>query len=75
MEKNTAPKGALDLLRALLRCNKTQLAARLGVTIHTLRVWERDGLSDNGRERCKQLFGSVLNRSDCEWISKQTPQE
>jgi len=70
-ERNTNPEGPLLLLRRVLNCNKGQLADRLGVTIHTLRVWERDGLSDNGRERCKQLFRAIMRNAESEWLWRQ----
>ena len=38
--RNTPPKTIWTALRRLYACNKTQLAARLGVTSRTLRRWE-----------------------------------
>lgn len=40
-EKNTNPAHIWQALRRLLNCNRTQLAARLGVNRHTLAGWER----------------------------------
>jgi len=38
--RNTTPPTVYDALRRLLRCNKAELAARLGVSARTLRRWE-----------------------------------
>lgn len=39
-ERDNTPRHIWDTLRRLLRCNKQQLAARLGVSRHTLARWE-----------------------------------
>ena len=40
-DKNTNPAHIWQVLRRLLNCNRSQLAARLGVNRHTLAQWER----------------------------------
>jgi DNA-binding transcriptional regulator YiaG len=64
-EKNTTPATVWEVLRRLLKCNKQQLAARLGVTRQTLRMWEDatergEPISDNARRAAAELLTATL---------------
>ena len=64
-DKNTTPATVWEALRRLLNCNKQQLAARLGVTRQTLRIWEEmtgddEPLSDNARRAAAELLTATL---------------
>lgn len=65
MTRNAPPAHVWDALRRLLQCNKTELAARLGVAPRTLRHWE--ALTEQGEsagkaaeERASQLMVATL---------------
>jgi DNA-binding transcriptional regulator YiaG len=68
-DKNTTPATVWEVLRRLLKCNKQQLAARLGVTRQTLRIWEEmtgrgEPISDNARRAATELLTATLRAAD-----------
>ena len=63
--KNTPPANVWEALRRLLNCNKQQLAARMGITRQTLRIWEdmtRNGepIEGNARRAAHELLTATL---------------
>jgi len=66
--RNTFPANQYDLLRRALNCNKSQLAAHLGVSSKTLRTWETEGGGANAAARVAQLWGIILRQSQTEWL-------
>jgi len=66
--RNTYPANTYDLLRRALNCNRTQLAAHLGVTPKTLRAWETEGGGKNAAARVAQLWGKILRQSNSDWL-------
>lgn len=63
--KNTTPATIWQALRRLLNCNRTQLAARLGITPRTLHNWEHstdegEQLTDRARDAAAELLTASL---------------
>lgn len=67
-DRNSMPANQYDLLRRALKCNKSQLAERLGVTPQTLRVWEREGGGKTAAMRVADLWRVILRQSNTEWL-------
>lgn len=68
-DRNTTPATEWQALRRLLNCNKQQLAARLGITRQTLRVWEDatdrgEPASDNARRAAAELLQATLRAAN-----------
>jgi len=68
MTRDSYPEDQYDLLQRALNCNKTQLAARLGVSPKTLKSWRDHGGGANAAARVAQLWGVILRRSGTEWL-------
>ena len=65
-QRNTTPANVWDTLRRLLNCNKTQLAARLGVTARTLHRWEHGEAGAEAHRRAADLMQTTLRAADCD---------
>jgi DNA-binding transcriptional regulator YiaG len=68
-DRNTTPANEWQALRRLLLCNKSQLAARLGITRQTLRMWEDatdrgETASDNARRAAAELLTATLRAAN-----------
>ena len=59
-DRNTQPANIWDVLRRLLRCNRQQLAARLGVSSRTLARWESGEPGPDAELRASRLLIAVL---------------
>jgi len=67
-DRNTTPTTVWDALRRLLRCNKMQLAARLGVSRQTLMTWEKatergEPIEGSARRAAAELLTATLRAS------------
>jgi len=58
--RNTTPADPIDVLLRLLRCNRLELAERLGCNPRTLRRWERDGVPPHAWRLLSELLISTL---------------
>lgn len=67
IERDTPPATVWEALRRLLACNKQELAARLGVSRHTLQRWERDELTETGAARVAALMQETLTAAGAGW--------
>lgn len=72
--KNAAPANIWEVLRRLLDCNKQQLAAHLGVSVATLRRWEKvyaeEGTAGKAAaEKCSLLLETTLRQANAEVYS------
>lgn len=65
--RDTPPATVWEALRRLLACNKQELAARLGVSRHTLQRWERDELTETGAARVAALMQETLAAAGAGW--------
>jgi DNA-binding XRE family transcriptional regulator len=65
--RNTPPPSVWEALRRLLGCNKQELAARLGVSRHTLQRWERDELPEAAAARVAALMQETLGAAGAGW--------
>jgi len=68
-DRNTNPAHIWQALRRLLNCNRTQLAARLGVNRHTLTKWERmteagENPGANATRRASDLLLATLRAAE-----------
>jgi len=62
--RDTTPANIWEALRRLLNCNKTQLAARLGVTARTLHRWEHGEAGAVAHRRAADLLQATLRAAD-----------
>ena len=67
IERDTPPATVWEALRRLLACNKQELAARLGVSRHTLQRWERDEPTETGPARVAALMQETLAAAGAGW--------
>lgn len=70
-DRNRPPQNVYDALRRLLRCNKAELAARLGVSARTLRRWEDleaagDHPGTDAAARLAQLLQATLRAANAD---------
>lgn len=65
--RNTPPASPWEALRRLLACNRQQLAARLGISRHTLQRWERGELTEAGAARVAALMQETLAAAGAGW--------
>ena len=65
--RNTPPATPWEALRRLLACNRQQLAARLGISRHTLQRWERGELTEAGAARVAALMQETLAAAGAGW--------
>jgi DNA-binding transcriptional regulator YiaG len=65
--RNTPPATVWEALRRLLSCNRQELAARLGVSRHTLQRWERDEITETGAARVATLMQETLAAAGAGW--------
>lgn len=65
--RNAPPTTVWEALRRLLACNRQQLAARLGVSRHTLQRWERGELTEAGAARVAALMQETLATAGAGW--------
>ena len=65
--RNTPPASPWEALRRLLACNRQQLAARLGISRHTLQRWERGELTEAGAARVAALMQEILAAAGAGW--------
>jgi len=64
--RNTTPANVWDALRRLHNCNKTQLAARLGVTQRTLARWEAGEAGTDAHRRAADLLQATLRAAEAD---------
>ena len=57
---NSHPASIWEALRRLLNCNKSQLAAHLGINRRTLQRWENGEESEAAREKSRDLLTAIL---------------
>lgn len=70
-DRNQPPANIYDALRRLLKCNKAQLAERLGISTRTLRRWEDleaagENPGTDAAARLAQLMQSTLRAANAD---------
>ena len=73
--RNTPPATVWEALRRLLGCNRQELAARLGVSRHTLQRWERGEPTQAGAQRVADLMQQTLAAAGAGWTVAQPGSE
>lgn len=69
--RNSPPRDVFTTLRRLLACNKSELAARLGVSARTLRRWEELNAAEHhpgadAAARLSQLMQATLRAANAD---------
>jgi DNA-binding transcriptional regulator YiaG len=65
--RSAPPANVFEALRRLLGCNRQELAARLGISRHTLQRWERGQIPGPGRARVAELMRATLAAAQADW--------
>lgn len=65
--RNAPPATPWEALRRLLACNRQQLAARLGISRHTLQRWERGDLTEAGAAKVAAIMQETLAAAGAGW--------
>lgn len=65
--RTAPPANVFEALRRLLGCNRQELAARLGISRHTLQRWERSQIPGPGRARVAALMRATLAAAQADW--------
>lgn len=60
MERNRPPKDIFEALQRLLACNKTELAARLGVTPRTVQRWKNEGEASDPDSKAAEITARLM---------------